>query len=139
MSFCCGASMIGTKGTMKHYHTKVHNVPLLFCPVCQRVEVHYKVEHEYEILAEYSHDDGITDIDFEDFVLEHEILVFDNCVNVEGEDPLEIVQTQIDMSLDLMTMAKALNDLKWEYQLKRRLAVMSLKKDKLMQKKTRDN
>lgn len=129
--------MIGTKGTMKHYHTEVHHVPLLFCPVCHRVEVHYKVEHEYEILAEYSHSDGITEIDFEDFVLENETMVFDNCVNVEGEDPLEIAQTQIDMSLDLMAVAKAIKDLKWEYQLKRRLAVMSLRKDKLIQKKNK--
>ena len=56
------------RGTLKHYRTQVHNVPLLFCPVCHRVEVHYKVENEYEILAEYAHGDGASEIDFQDYV-----------------------------------------------------------------------
>ncbi|MDQ0087196.1 hypothetical protein J2T12_000590 [Paenibacillus anaericanus] len=131
MSFCCGASMVGTKGTLKHYRTQVHNVPLLFCPVCNRVEVHYKVENEYEILAEYAHGDGVSEIDFQDFVMEDEESIFGNCVNREDEDPIDIVQSQIDMSLDLLTVAKFIKDTKWENELKKRLAVMSRRRMKL--------
>jgi hypothetical protein len=133
MSFCCGASMVGTKGTLKHFRTQVHNVPLLLCPVCHRVEVHYKVENEYEILAEYAHDDGASEIDFQDFMMEDEDAVFGNCVNHEDEEPIDIVQSQIDMSLDLLTVAKSIGDSEWESQLKKRLAVMSRRKKSLMQ------
>lgn len=136
MSFCCGASMLGTKGSLKHYRTQVHNVPLLYCPVCHRVEVHYKVEHEYEILAEYAHSDGMSEIDFQDFVMEDDESIFRNCVNLEDDDPLDLVRNQIDMSLDLLTVAKQMNDTKWEYELKKRLAVMSRRKLKLTQKNT---
>ncbi|MBU5671912.1 hypothetical protein [Paenibacillus brevis] len=134
MSFCCGASMLGTKGTLKHYRTQVHNVPLLFCPVCHRVEVHYKVENEYEVLAEYAHSDGLSEIDFQDFSMEDEDEIFGNCVNREDEDPLDIVQSQIDLSLDLLSVAVQLGDPEWEAELKRRLAVMSRRRMKLLQK-----
>ncbi|CAM2992577.1 hypothetical protein PASE110613_11115 [Paenibacillus sediminis] len=137
MSFCCGASMIGTKGTLKHYRTQVHNVPLLFCPVCHRVEVHYKVENEYEILAEYAHGDGASEIDFQDYVLEDEDTIFENCVNHENEDPFEMVQSQIDMGLDLLSIAKQIQDEKWEGELKKRLAMLSQRKLKLKQKSSK--
>ncbi|MEK3733887.1 MULTISPECIES: hypothetical protein [Paenibacillus] len=133
MSFCCGASMMGTKGTLKHYRTQVHNVPLLFCPVCHRVEVHYRVENEYEILAEYAHGDGASHVDFQDYVMEDEDSIFENVVNRESEDPLTVVQNQIDMSLDLLAVAKWMKDEKWQGELKRRLAVMSQRRLRLQQ------
>lgn len=125
--------MVGTKGTLKHYRTQVHNVPLLLCPVCHRVEVHYKVENEYEILAEYAHADGASEIDFSDFVVEDDEAIFVNCVNDEREDPLDIVKRQIDSSLDLLMVAKHIQDEKWEAELKRRLAFMSRRKLRLQQ------
>ncbi|AJS59702.1 hypothetical protein [Paenibacillus sp. IHBB 10380] len=134
MSFCCGASMVGTKGTLKHYRTQVHNVPLLFCPVCHRVEVHYKVENEYEILAEYAHGDGAFEVDFQDYVMEDEEEIFENVVNRETEDPNSIVQNQIDMALDLLSVAKQIEDEKWERELKQRLAVMSQRRLRLQHK-----
>ncbi|MGF9698083.1 MULTISPECIES: hypothetical protein [Paenibacillus] len=136
MSYCCGASMVGTKGTLKHYRTQVHNVPLLFCPVCHRVEVHYKVENEYEILAEYAHGDGASEIDFQDYVTEDEDAIFENCVNRESEDAMVIVQRQIDMALDLLRLAKEMKDEKWESELKRRLAVMSQRRLKIQHNKS---
>jgi hypothetical protein len=126
--------MVGTKGTLKHYRTQVHNVPLLFCPVCHRVEVHYKVENEYEILAEYAHGDGAAEIDFQDYVTEDEESIFENVVNCEEEDPKDIVQSQIDMALDLLTFAKQMQDEKWEGELKKRLAVMSQRRLRLQHK-----
>ncbi|ACX67345.1 hypothetical protein MKY48_26745 [Paenibacillus sp. FSL W8-0187] len=131
MSFCCGASMMGTKGTLKHYRTQVHNVPLLSCPVCHRVEVHHRVENEYEILAEYAHGDGASQVDFQDYVMEDEDAIFENVVNRESEDPLTVVQSQIDMSLDLLVVAKWMEDEKWQGELKRRLAVMSQRRLRL--------
>lgn len=131
MSFCCGASMIGTKGTLTHYRTQVHNVPLLYCPVCQRIEVHYKVEGEYEILAEYAHGDGESEIDFQDYVLEDDEEIFANCVSIDSDNKMEAVRNQIDLSLDLLGVAKQMEDKRWQIELKRRLAVMSQKLEKL--------
>src|SRR5690349_7811293 len=100
MSFCCGASMIGTKGTLKHYKTHIHNVPITFCPVCHRVHIHYLAQNEYEILAEYAHGDGALEVDFEDYVEQESKLLLENCVNHEDEDPMDVVRSQIDMALD---------------------------------------
>ncbi|MCY9509835.1 hypothetical protein M5W68_00795 [Paenibacillus larvae] len=136
MSFCCGASMIGTKGTLKHIRTNIHNVPILFCPVCHRVEVHYLVENEYEILAEYAHGDGASDVDFVQYIeMKDDVFLYENCVNHEQQEPLEVVQTQIDMALDLLTVSKALDDGQWEAQLKKRLQTLSNRKSKLLKKK----
>lgn len=136
MSFCCGASMIGTKGTLKHYRTRIHNVPIMFCPVCHRIEVHYLVENEYEILAEYAHGDGASEVDFQDYVDESNKALHENCINNEEEDPMQIVQSQIDTSLDLLSFAKELNDTEWEQQLKKRLIVLSQRRHKLKLKRT---
>ncbi|MBR2570187.1 MAG: hypothetical protein IKE34_13495 [Paenibacillus sp.] len=135
MSFCCGASMIGTLGSLKHYRTRIHNVPLLLCPVCKRIEVHYSVENEYEILAEFAESDGLLDVDFKDYVTKEEQTLFENCINHEGEDPLEIVRRQIDSALDLLQLAKQWGDTSWEMQLKRRLALMSRRKSQLLKHK----
>jgi len=136
MSFCCGASMIGTKGSIRHLRTQIHNVPILFCPVCHRIEVHHLVEDEYEILAEYAQGDGATEVDFEDYSdAPSRDILFENCVSQENEDPLSLVTNQIDMALDLLRVAKALDDVEWEYQLKNRLRVMSGRRDKLRKKK----
>lgn len=136
MSFCCGASMIGTKGTLKHYRTRIHNVPILLCPVCFRTEVHYLVENEYEILAEYAHGDGAAEVDFHDYVDESDKALNENCVNNEDEDPMLVAQNQIDMSLDLLSFAKEIGDSEWQLQLKKRLMVLSQRRHKLRLKRT---
>ncbi|MFD2610961.1 hypothetical protein [Paenibacillus gansuensis] len=136
MSFCCGASMIGTKGTLKQMRTHIHNVPLLFCPVCHKIEVHYLAENEYEILAEYAIGDGAPEVDFDDYIdpkADHEL--YENCVNHEQEDPMEVVRSQIDMALDLLSVAQSLQDAEWEAQLKERLGILSSRRAKLRNKK----
>ncbi|MFC0214528.1 hypothetical protein ACFFK0_19020 [Paenibacillus chartarius] len=136
MSFCCGASMIGTRGTLKHIRTRIHNVPILFCPVCHRTEVHYQAENEYEILAEYAHGDGAAEVDFLEYVDNKSGgELFENCVSNEEEDPLDVVHRQIDMGLDLLTVAKSIDDWEWEEQLKRRLQMLSNRRAKLLNKR----
>jgi len=135
MSFCCGASMIGTRGTLKHIRTQIHNVPLLFCPVCHNIQVHYLVENEYAILAEYASGDGAIDVDFQDYVDTGDMeRLFENCVNTEHDEPLDVVQNQIDMALDLLSVAKSIGDEEWYEQLKKRLHVLSGRKIKLMKR-----
>ncbi|MBD2844218.1 hypothetical protein IDH44_03375 [Paenibacillus sp. IB182496] len=135
MSFCCGASMIGTKGTLRHFRTHIHNVPILFCPVCHRVDVHYMVENEYEILADYAHGDGAAEVDFCDYVEQEELELHENCVNHECEDPMDVVHSQIDIALDLLGFAKNVGDAEWEKQLKQRLGVLNLRRNKLKKRR----
>lgn len=132
MSFCCGASMIGTRGTLKHYRTQIHNVPLLFCPVCHHTEVHFLIANEYEILAEYAHGDGASEVDFAEYVdLGDNARLYENCVNAENEEPQDVIRTQIDMALDLLTIAKQLEDQEWQEQLMKRLKVLSERRARL--------
>lgn len=138
MSFCCGASMIGTKGTLKHIRTYIHQVPLLFCPVCHRIEVHHLVSSEYEILAEYAHGDGAYEVDFQEYVEGKDATLFENCVSHENEEPMDVVRNQIDMALDLLMVAKLIQDTEWETQLKERLSVLSQRRNKLRDKKALD-
>lgn len=136
MSFCCGASMIGTKGTLKHFRTHIHNVPIMFCPVCHRVDIHYLVENEYEILAEYAHGDGAAEVDFQEYVEQEGKALLENCVNHENEDPMDVVHSQIDMALDLLSFAKQIEDTDWQLILKKRLGMLNNRRNKLRQRRT---
>ncbi|MGG4143785.1 hypothetical protein ABEW34_11675 [Paenibacillus algorifonticola] len=136
MSFCCGASMIGTKGTLKHFRTHIHNVPILFCPVCNRVEIHHLVENEYEILAEYAHGDGAAEVDFQEYVEQEGKELRENCVNHESEDPMDVVLSQIDISLDLLSFANQIDDIAWQGELKKRLVILSSRRNKLKERRT---
>jgi hypothetical protein len=128
--------MIGTSGTLKHFRTHIHNVPILFCPVCHRVEIHHLIENEYEILAEYAHGDGASEVDFLDYVDQENKNLFENCVNNENEDPMDVAHSQIDMALDLLSFAKQIGDADWEADLKRRLGVLNQRRNKLRQRRT---
>ncbi|OBZ12182.1 MULTISPECIES: hypothetical protein [Bacillales] len=136
MSFCCGASMIGTKGTLKHFRTHIHNVPIMFCPVCHRVDIHYLIENEYEILAEYAHGDGAAEVDFQEYVEQEGKALLENCVNNENEDPMDVVHSQIDMALDLLSFAKQIEDTEWQLVLKKRLGMLNNRRNKLRQRRT---
>lgn len=137
MSFCCGASRIGAMGSMRHFDTVIRNVPLVFCPVCHRVDVHYLIVEEYALLAEFAHVDQAAEVDFSDFVeVEDHDRLFANCVNHDEEDPLDITLIQIDMALDLLLVAKQWEDAVWEQQLINRLGVLNKRRNKLVKQHT---
>ncbi|WP_040950431.1 hypothetical protein [Gorillibacterium massiliense] len=139
MSFCCGASMIGTRGTLKHMHTSLKNVPLLFCPVCKRSEVHHLIRSEFEILAEYATGEGIPEVNFSDYIRGKKLEdLFENCSSREQEDPLQLLTSQIDMSLDLLMVAKDMQDRHWERQLYERLQVLSYQREKQAVRRSAD-
>ncbi|EGL82688.1 hypothetical protein CathTA2_1774 [Caldalkalibacillus thermarum TA2.A1] len=125
MSFCCGASMTGAIGTVKYKRTLIHNVPILYCPICQSFEVHEKVRDEYEILAEYAHADHAPEVYFTDYVdVDNLESLFDQCVEINGSTE-EVLRAQIDHALDLLAVAKKLRDQKWQEDLLYRLKVLS--------------
>ena len=133
MSFCCGASMVGAIGTMRHGKTYVHNLPMLFCPVCHQVEVHNAVMEEFDILIDYAESDAAREVDFAEYIDPSRMEdIFENCISCVTEDPHQIFEVQIDMALDLLIIAKKLKDLEWEMMLKKRLKVLSEKKQAIL-------
>ncbi|MFM1653733.1 hypothetical protein ACI7RC_16690 [Brevibacillus sp. B_LB10_24] len=126
MSFCCGAGMLGSFGTVRHYKTLVHNVPVMYCPVCNRLEVLPAIEGEFEILVEYAQGDNAPEVDFRDFVsIDNMPHLFDNCTMTDEGNYAEVLKQQIDIALDLMGVAKDLDDSDWRDQLKARLTKLS--------------
>lgn len=138
MSICCGASMLGTMGSLQHKKTYIHQVPILYCPVCQSVEVHPKVKDDYEILADYALSDQAPEIFFDDYVdLKDMSTIFADCIDVEEMPMMAILKAQIDHALDLLSVAKKLQDSEWKRDLIHRLHVLSdrLKKHQSIQAK----
>ncbi|MEO3945701.1 hypothetical protein [Gorillibacterium sp. CAU 1737] len=136
MSFCCGAAMIGTVGTLQHLRTRLVHVPILYCPVCHRSEVHYRIQKEYQILAEYVAVDGRAEINFQDYLQANKMgELYENCINQPKDDPMDLVDRQIDMALDLLLVAKEFEDSEWEKQLKERLASLSAQRETLAERR----
>jgi hypothetical protein len=61
--------------------------------------------------------------------------IFENCVHIQSDDPIDLMSNQIDMALDLLQVAKALDDVEWEHQLINRLKVISQWRKKMQRKK----
>ncbi|OYD07490.1 hypothetical protein [Paludifilum halophilum] len=126
MGFCCGATMVGAVGTLRQGSTLVHNVPLLYCPVCHRVEVHQAVQDEFDLLLEYAREDGAREVNLRDEVDEEMIEEWkETCTSFQQGQPETVLREQIDMALDLMGVAKQIHDEEWERALKNRLQIMS--------------
>lgn len=126
MSFCCGASMIGTIGTLKNHQTYIHQAPILYCPICQSIEVHPRVKDDYDILADYAQSDYAPEIYFNDYVDAKDLEdIFMDCIDIEDKSMSIVLRTQIDHALDLVSVAKNINDQEWEKQLYHRLKVLS--------------
>ncbi len=126
MSFCCGAGMLGSFGTLRHFKTLLHNVPILYCPVCNRIEVHHAIEGEYEILVEYAQGDNAPEVDFSEFVnIEQMPELFENCTMTDEGNYEDVLKQQIDIALDLLGVATQLDDQEWRSALKDRLKKLS--------------
>lgn len=126
MSFCCGASMLGTLGTLRHHRTLIHQVPLMYCPICQNVEVHPMIMDDFELLAEYAHADDAPEIYFNDYVdVDERQNLFANCISFEDKSGVQAIKAQIDHALDLLGVAKKMKDHEWEKDLLNRLKVLS--------------
>lgn len=118
--------MIGALGSLRHYRTYINNVPILHCPVCNRIDVHPRVEEEYEILCEYANTDDTPEIDFKEYVSQDSLRnIFENCSVVDEGSIEHVFRQQIDSALDLLIVAKQLKDREWEEMLKKRLNRLS--------------
>jgi hypothetical protein len=140
MSFCCGASMIGTVGTVKHMNTYIHEVPILFCPICNAHEIYSKVKEDYDIIADYAYTDHAPEIFFSDYVEIEELeSFFTDCVEVNSKITTFVLRSQIDHALDLLMIAKQLKEEAWQQDLYHRLKVLSSRYRKYTKKEAEQN
>lgn len=125
MGFCCGASMVGAIGTVRYKKTLIHQVPIIYCPICHAFQVYPKVKDEYEILAEYAHADRAGEVTFSDYVdLSDKEDLFEDCISYDGSSE-SALREQIDHALDLLVVANKLGEDDWKKDLLNRLKVLS--------------
>jgi uncharacterized protein YicC (UPF0701 family) len=130
--------MIGALGSLRHHKTYINNVPILHCPVCNRIDVHPKVEEEYEILSEYAQTDDASELDFKEYVNSDSIKdIFENCTVVDEGRIEQVFRQQIDYALDLLLVAKQMEDQEWQDQLKLRLKRLNERMSKWKNQKQR--
>lgn len=134
MSFCCGATMIGAVGSLRHGSIRVHNVPLFYCPVCHQMEVYPVIKDEFELVVEFARGDGVHEVYLRETIDSKILDKWKEYATSFQEDNQEaVLREQIDMALDLLSMAKWLEDRTWEDQLKHRLHVLSRRMRRLYQ------
>ena len=124
MIYCCGASMIGMIGTIKHKSVKVSQVPLLCCPVCHQVEVHPAVREQFDLVVEYALEDRVYETTLYDEI-DPELLEKwkEYCFSFQEDDVEAVLREQIDLALDLLRICQP--DEAWASELKNRLKVLS--------------
>lgn len=127
MIYCCGASMIGKIGTIGQKKVLVHQVPILYCPVCQKSHVHPAVKEQFELVVEYATEDGVKETTLYDRIDPNMLKKWKELsFSFEEEDNHEmILREQIDLALDLLRICKP--DYDWADLLKARLKVLSEK------------
>jgi hypothetical protein len=137
MSYCCGASTIGFIGSYRQQSVMVHQVPLLWCPVCHVVEVHPAVREEFELVVEYAKEDRASEVTLRETITPEMIAEWKEYgISFQETDDLEpILREQIDHSLDLLLVSKILGDPEWGEELKNRLKVLTNRLRKLEQQK----
>jgi len=129
-SFCHGASKVGAISSIKYHHVLIHHVPILYCPVCQSVEPHPRIRENLDLIVSISRNEGLEEVDFNNYItfLNYDVL-FENVSTVNKGNWEKVVQQQIDISLDLLSVARLLQDQEWEEELKLRLSHLSKQKD----------
>ncbi|WP_339061132.1 hypothetical protein [Tepidibacillus marianensis] len=129
-NFCCGASKIGGVGTIHQDGITINQVPILYCPVCHDVEVHPKVKENIDVVIEISQTEGTKRVNLEHYMKEiRDDHFFEDCSSVNRGNVDEVVQSQIDISLGLLSFAKDIGDLEWQEELKGRLSKLSQQRD----------
>ncbi len=130
MSICCGASKIGSIGKIERNNIVVHNVPILYCPVCKNKEPHPKIKNNLDFISEIAKEDGYKEIDL-DYYIDGDQYgdLFEECATVKNGNEHQWIQSQIDMSLDLLSFSRQIKDIEWETILKKRLTALSKERD----------
>lgn len=134
--YCCGAAMIGAIGSLRKHTVFVHNVPLLYCPVCHEIEIHPSVKEEFDLVVQYAVEDGVKETTLRDQIDPDLIEEWkEYCVTFQEGDLEPVLREQVDYALDLLSASKQLGDLEWGEELKNRLKVLTTRLKRLEEQK----
>lgn len=127
-NFCCGASKVGKISSIVNDDLLVHQVPVLYCPVCKDVEVHPDIKARVDMLTKHAKANGFSELFCQGKLDIHQYdELFENCSTVDRGDQHGVVQSQIDIALGLLTFARNIKDEVWEQEIKERLTSLSKK------------
>ncbi|MGI6127959.1 MAG: hypothetical protein ACOYEF_13570, partial [Planifilum sp.] len=84
--------------------------------------------------------DSAREVNLKDYIDEEMVAEWkENCTSFQDDNPEEVLREQIDMALDLLGVAKQLDDGQWVSDLKNRLQVLSSRLTKLKKKQAENN
>ena len=98
------------------------------------MEVYPVIKDEFELVVEFARGDGAHEVYLRE-TIDSEILDKwkEYATSFQEDNQEAVLREQIDMALDLLSMAKWLEDRTWEDQLKHRLHVLSRRMRRLYQ------
>jgi len=127
VDYCCGLTMVAELRTVyTEGGSIIHDVPFLFCPTCHRSIIAPDVDFDFTMYAHYCETDGLKVASLADVVVREKLLdilhVYAHDERVKNQK--RVLPEQIDAVLDLLNVAKSLNDSEWHFELTNRLTAL---------------
>lgn len=118
--FCCGLTMVGMMRSMySEGGVLIHDVPMLVCPTCHKSHVAPDIEFDYIMLAHYCETDRVRVTSMKEAVGPDKIR--DVLKKYPEDDRVRtgrrVLPEQIDSLLDMINVAKTLEDQSWHQEL----------------------
>ncbi|MFD2171381.1 hypothetical protein [Tumebacillus lipolyticus] len=119
-TLCCGLSMIAImRSVYSDGGVLIHDVPLLCCPTCHRSHLAPELELDFIMLAHHAETDGVKVASLQEAIGSEKI---EQVLHTYPEDERHrsgrrVLPEQIDSLLDMINLAKSLDDQKWQAEL----------------------
>ncbi len=119
-TLCCGLSMIAImRSVYSDGGVLIHDVPLLCCPTCHRSHLAPELELDFIMLAHHAETDGVKIASLQEAIGSEKI---EQVLRTYPEDERHrsgrrVLPEQIDSLLDMINLAKSLDDQKWQSEL----------------------
>lgn len=119
-TLCCGLSMIAImRSVYSDGGVLIHDVPLLCCPTCHRSHLAPELELDFIMLAHHAETDGVKVASLQEAIGSEKI---EQVLRTYPEDERHrsgrrVLPEQIDSLLDMINLAKSLDDQKWQSEL----------------------
>jgi len=118
--FCCGLTMVVLlRSIYSEGGVLVHDVPMLVCPTCHKSHIVPDVEFDYVMLSYYCETDRVKVTSLRDVIGTQKVEQL--CRQYPEDDRLRtgrrVLPQQVDAVLDMINVAKRLEDEEWHQEL----------------------
>lgn len=115
MDLCCGMTMVSK---LQSVYTEdgvlIHDVAILYCPTCQSSHIVPEIEMDYTLFAHNCETDGIKSASLSDVLGEEKLMaVLERYPEDERVSGIRVTKDQIDGYLDLLILARSIEDSQW--------------------------